>query len=390
MKFPVEARRQVIGLGSSRIREVANSAMGQSDLLSFWFGESDEATPAFIRQEAIRAIEAGETFYAQNLGRPYLREAISEYLTDLHGRPIAPARVAVATSGVQGLMLASELLFEPGDRVVLVTPIWPNVYEIPRILSAKVERVPLSSSSGRWALDLDKLLAALTPGTKALILNSPNNPTGWTIEEEEVAAIVAHCRRHGIWIISDDVYERLIYDDAMPSAPSFLKHYDTGDRIVSVNSFSKAWTMTGWRAGWLTVPEALTPDLEKLIEYNFSCMFEPIQRAAAIALKQGEPHVKFQRNKLKRNRTLLADALKTVEGINVPDAGGAMYVFFQVKGCEDSVAFAKNLVSTAGLGLAPGSAFGPEGDGWIRWCHAVDEQKLLAGIDRFLTHFCPK
>lgn len=386
MNFPVEARSQVLDLGSSRIREVANSAMGRTDVLSFWFGESDEMTPDFIRQEAIRAIESGETFYSQNLGRPYLRDAISDYLTDLHGRPISPNRVAVATSGVQGLMLAAELLFEPADRVVLITPIWPNVYEIPRILGATVERVPLTSANGQWALDLDRLLAALTPDTKALILNSPNNPTGWTIAQDDVTAIVAHCRKHGIWIISDDVYERLVYDDALTSAPSFLKHYEAGDRIVSVNSFSKAWSMTGWRAGWLVVPETLSADLEKLIEYNFSCMFEPVQRAATIALKQGEAHVSAQRQKLKRNRTLLADALMSIDGIRVPDAGGAMYVFFQVEGCDDSIAFAKNLVNTAGLGLAPGSAFGPEGDGWLRWCHAVDEKKLLSGIDRFMTH----
>ncbi len=167
MHLPIEARRQVISLGGSRIREVANAAMGRSDVLPFWFGESDEATSAFIRQEAVRAIEAGETFYSQNLGRPYLREGIAGYLSALHGRPVGTSRIAAVGSGVLGLLLASELLFEPGDRIVLVTPVWPNVYEIPRILSANVERIALSSSSGRWALDLDKLLAALTPETKA-------------------------------------------------------------------------------------------------------------------------------------------------------------------------------------------------------------------------------
>ncbi len=386
MHLPIEARRQVISLGGSRIREVANAAMGRSDVLPFWFGELDEATPAFIRQEAVRAIEAGETFYSQNLGRPYLREGIAGYLSALHGRPVGTSRIAAVGSGVLGLLLASELLFEPGDRIVLVTPVWPNVYEIPRILSANVERIALSSSSGRWALDLDKLLAALTPDTKALIVNSPSNPTGWTIDEADIVAILSHCRKHGIWVIADDVYERLIYDEARRSAPSFLRHYEVGDRIISVNSFSKAWTMTGWRAGWLAVPDELTPELEKLIEYNFSCIFEPVQRAAAIALKEGEPHIGAQRNRLKQSRTLLVDALRAIDGVTVPDAGGAMYVFFRVDGCTDSIAFAKDLVDRAGVGLAPGSAFGPEGDGWLRWCHAVDESKLAEGIARFVGY----
>ncbi len=381
--YPVEARSSIRALANSLIREVANSGMGRTDVLPFWFGESDQTTASFIREEAARSLTQGETFYSQNLGRPYLRESIATYLSALHGRPIGVERIAAVSSGVTGLLIACELLLSAQDRVVAITPLWPNVCEIPKILSAQVERVPLSVRHGSWTLDLDRLLGALTPDTKALIINSPNNPTGWTIDEPSIVAILQHCRRHGIWIVCDDVYERLVYDQNQRSAPSFLRHYEEGDRIISVNSFSKAWSMTGWRAGWMVVPQELTADLGKLIEYNFSCMFEPVQRAAAVALQQGEPEVARLREMLAHTRSLLKRSLSALPGVEVPDAGGAMYVFFRIAGHGDSLALAKQLLGEVGLGLAPGSAFGAEGNDWLRWCHAVNsDAKLLDGVDR--------
>jgi aspartate/methionine/tyrosine aminotransferase len=378
----IEARQIVRELQSSLIRDVANAGMGDPDILAFWFGESDQPTPRFIREAAIDSLESGETFYSQNLGRPYLREAVAAYLSDLHQRPVGPDRVAAVGSGVSALMLASQLLLSPGDRVVAVTPLWPNVVEIPKILGAAVTRVPLGVVGGRWALDLDRLLAALTPDTRLLIVNSPNNPTGWTIEENELDVLLAHCRRHGIWVLADDVYERLVYDPARRSAPSFLRRYEPGDRIISSNSFSKAWSMTGWRMGWLVLPEALLPDLAKLIEYNTSCILEPAQRAGTVALRDGEAEVAALRRRLAESRRVLVDGLRALPGVEVPDAGGAMYAFFRIAGHDDTLALAKDLVREVGLGLAPGAAFGPEGKDWLRWCHAVTPGRIAQGLDR--------
>jgi aspartate/methionine/tyrosine aminotransferase len=273
-------------------------------------------------------------------------------------------------------------VLSPGDKVVAVTPLWPNVVEIPRILGANVTRVPLTIANGKWSLDLQRTLDALTPDTRLLIVNSPNNPTGWTIEEDEVDALLAHARKHGIWVLADDVYERLVYGPRRKSAPSFLRRYEPGDRIISSNSFSKAWTMTGWRMGWLVAPETLMGDLSKLIEYNTSCILEPAQRAGAVAVSQGEAEVTKLRTRLAESRRVLVDGLRQLPGVDVPDAGGAMYAFFRIAGHDNSLELAKQIVREVSLGLAPGSAFGPEGEGWLRWCHAVSTDAIEMGLER--------
>lgn len=369
----------------SLVREVANAAMGRSDVLPFWFGESDRPTPDFVREAAIASLHAGETFYTENLGRAYLRQAISTYLTDLHERIIGAERVAVTASGVSALMLVSQLLVGPGDPVVTVTPLWPNAVEIPKIVGGRVTCISLEVREGRWSLPLKKLLAALVPGTRMLVLNSPNNPTGWTIQREEQRAILEHCRRHRIWILADDVYERLIYTGSLRVAPSFLALAEEDDRLIVVNSFSKTWSMTGWRLGWMVVPPEILPDLAPLLEYNVSCVAEFTQRAGTVALQQGEPYVLKLRTELGETKRKLIAALRQLPALEVPEADGAMYLFLRVAGEKDSLQLAKRLIDEVGLGLAPGRAFGPEGEGWLRWCYAAEWTKIESGIERLAS-----
>ena len=387
----LHARGAVRALVASEIREVANAGMGEADILPFWFGEPDEVTPDYIRDAAAASLAAGETFYSHNLGIAELRDAIAAYVSRLH-RPLDTANIAVTASGMSALMLTVEALVSPGDRVVCVTPLWPNLTEIPKILGAEVARCALEFGPRGWELDVDRLLDSLTPGTRAVMINSPNNPTGWTLAHEARAAILARCRERGIWIIADDVYERLYYADggrAPAHAPSFLDLADRGDRVVSTNSFSKAWLMTGWRLGWIVAPSELMPDLGKLIEYNYSCSPVFVQRAGVVAISEGEPTVRRTLERFRAARDFLVRELSAIDGVDVAPPAGAMYVFFRVDGVTDSLAFCKRLVREARLGLAPGSAFGPEGRGFVRWCFAAGEDRLAEGVRRlrkFLRH----
>ncbi|HVL57691.1 MAG TPA: pyridoxal phosphate-dependent aminotransferase, partial [Burkholderiaceae bacterium] len=296
-------------LAGSKIREVANAAIGAPDELAFWFGEPDTATPPFIVEAAKSSLDAGETFYLPNLGLRELREQVAAYVGRLH-RACDPQRIAITSSGVNALMLAAQTIVAPGDRVVAVTPLWPNLVAMQHVLGASVDTVTLSidPQRGRWQLDLQRLLDALTPGTRMLLVNSPGNPTGWVISPQQQREILAHCRRHGIWILSDEAYERLVFDGS-DCASSFLDFAEPEDRLIVANTFSKTWQMTGWRLGWLVLPPALVPDVEKLIEFNTSCAPAFVQRAGVVAIRDGEPAAATFRDRV---RTGAQDVLNSI------------------------------------------------------------------------------
>ncbi|HEU0199999.1 MAG TPA: pyridoxal phosphate-dependent aminotransferase [Burkholderiaceae bacterium] len=377
-------RTSLDALPASRIREVANAALGREDIVKFWFGEGDLPTPAFIRAAAKAALDAGDTFYNHNLGLIELREAIAHYVDRLHAPrvPMEVDRIAVTSAGVNALSLISQALFDPGDRVAIVTPVWPNVTSIPRIVGAEVLRVPLDCRDGAWSLDLERLLDAVRAGASAVIVNSPNNPTGWTMPQVQWDALLAFCRQHGTWLIADDAYERLVYDGSA-HAPGVLAQVGADERFISVNTFSKAWSMTGWRLGWLVAPRLFVRDLAKLIEFNTSCAPPFVQRAGIVALHEGEPLILETVARLRRARDMLAAQLRALPDVEVAAPPGAMYQFFCIVGrSDDSLRFAKELVVQAGLGLAPGIAFGPEGEGYLRWCFAASESLIEEGVRR--------
>ncbi len=377
-----DAIRQLPG---SKIREVANAGLGREDVLAFWFGEGDEPTPAFIREAAAASLARGETFYSHNLGLPELRHAVAGYVSGLH-RPVGGGRIAVTSSGVSALMIAMQALAGAGDEVAVVVPVWPNLTAQPAILGAEVKRIPLRPRDGAWRLDLDELLAAVTSHTRVLLVNAPNNPTGWTMSREEQAAVLAHCRTTGTWIVADEVYERLYFEAGAPAAPSFLDLAEPDDRLVVCHSFSKSFLMTGWRLGWLVLPEALVDAVGKLIEFNTSCAPVFVQRAGLAALAGAERLVPGLVRHLKACRDTLLPALQALPGVEVAVPAGGMYCFLKAPGGEDSLAFAKRLVADHGLGLAPGVAFGPEAEGWLRWCFASREPERLAqGVGRLRT-----
>jgi aspartate/methionine/tyrosine aminotransferase len=375
-------RDAIAQLAPSRIREVANAALGRDDVLPFWFGESDEVTPQVVRDAAASSLARGETFYSHNLGLPALREALAAYVSRWH-QPVDVPRIAVTSSGVSGLMLAMQLLLDAGDEVVAVVPVWPNLTAQPAILGASVVRVPLVVTQGAWRLDMGRLLASITPTTRLLLINAPNNPTGWTLTRAEQQTILDHCRRTGTWLLADEVYERLWYGSEAV-APSFLDLAQPDDRLIVAHSFSKSFLMTGWRLGWLVLPPGHDAALAKLVEFNTSCAPVFVQQGGLAALAHEAELVPPLVAHMRACRDRLVAGLATLPGMELALPQGGMYAFLRLPGVSDqSLGFAKRLVTEHGLGLAPGVAFGDEAEGWLRWCFASrDLSRLDDGVGR--------
>ena len=327
-----------------------------------------------------RALAAGDTFYQPNPGIAELRTALADYMNRLYGSHLTLHNVIVSASGMNALMLVMQSLIDPGDVVVTTTPAWPNLPAVPRILTGAIREVPLSPANAGWRLDLDRLLDACDARTRVIFLNSPNNPTGWMMSADEQKAVLAFARARGIWIVSDEVYARIVYD--RPTAPSFLEQALPDDRLIVVNSFSKTWSMTGWRLGWITVPAELGPTFEMLTEYNIAGPAGFIQRAGVVAVQEGEPCVRETVERYRSARDLTVERLARIPRMSLPTPDAAFYAFIRVDGMDDSVAFAKELLARTGVGLAPGAAFGNHSDDFLRLCFAASLPTLQQAFDR--------
>jgi aspartate/methionine/tyrosine aminotransferase len=371
-------RRSIAALPSSKIRELAHLGMGRDDVIPLWFGESDLPTPKFIRDAAIRALDAGDTFYQPNPGIPELRSALAAYMNRLYGTGLAIDNVIVSASGMNALMLVMQSLIDPGDVVVTTTPAWPNLPAVPQILTGEIRAVPLEPGNAGWSLDLDRLLDACDARTRVIFLNSPNNPTGWMMSAEQQRTVLEFARARGIWIVSDEVYARIVYD--RPTAPSFLEQAVADDRLIVVNSFSKTWSMTGWRLGWITIPAELGPAFEMLTEYNIAGPAGFIQRAGVVAVENGEACIKETVERYRAARDLMVARIGRIPRMSLPTPAAAFYAFIRVEGI-DSVAFAKDLLTSTGVGVAPGAAFGDHSD-YVRLCFAASLPKLEQALDR--------
>jgi aspartate aminotransferase len=378
--LPARLRPLVEEMSGSRIRAVSESAFGKTGLVPLWFGESDRVTPPFVSAAAKQALDAGHTFYTPNRGIPPLRDAVAGYVSRLRKRAIDVERVTITASGVNAIMLVMQTLVDPGDNVVLVTPLWPNCADAVSALSGEPRRASLTAVDGAWTLDLDRLFALCDDRTRAIFVNSPGNPTGWMAKPEELRAILEFCRKRRIWAIADEVYERLVYD--RPVSPSLLDIATPEDPVISINSFSKAWCMTGWRLGWIVAPEGLGDTLGKIIEFNMSAATTFVQHAGLAAIREGEPFVAEIVEQYRQARDLVTQRLGGMRRVRMARPDAAFYAFFRVDGMRDSLGFAKEIVAKHGVGLAPGIAFGPEGEGWLRLCFATSKAKLSEALDR--------
>ena len=364
----------------SRIVEVARLAFTTPDVDFLCFGESDQPSPAVARRAAIKALEDGETRYPDVRGLPALRAALSEYLSGLHAKPVAESRIQVTASGMAAITVAMAAVVRAGHRVVIPGPIWPNIGNAARLRGASVEQIDLDAlEDGSFRLDLDRL-DTMMAGARALVLNSPGNPTGWTATETELLAIRDIAKRHGAWVISDEVYSRLIYD-GRTAAPSMLDIAAPDDRIIVCNSFSKTWVMTGWRLGWLVVPEGAQEQVVDIVEAIHSGVAPFTQRAGVAAIGDIETMERF-RSHCATGRDLATQALVGLNGVRYRPPVGAFYAFLAVDGLRDSLDLAKKLVTRHGVAVAPGVAFGSAGEGWLRVCFAQSAPLMERAMQR--------
>ena len=380
MSLPPLIRPAIAAMPDSRIRAVANAGIGRDDIIPLWFGEPDLPTPEFICDAAAAAMRAGHTKYTHSRGIPELRQTIADYMTRLYGVPIDVERITVSASGMNAIMLAMQALVGPGDNAVFTAPLWPNCLRTAWLMGAEAREVPLAHASDGWRLDLNRLFAAFDASTRVVFINSPGNPTGWVMSEADQRAVLAECRRRGIWVIADEVYARLIYDRDV--APSFLPLAEPEDRLIVINSFSKSWRMTGWRIGWFTAPPALGDTLAKLTEFNTAGPATFAQHAGVVAIRDGETEVKAQVERLRLARDLTHQRLAAHSRLRLSRPEAAFYAFVKVDGMADSLRFAQRLAADYGLGVAPGSAFGDSGEGHLRLCFAASPELLTQAFDR--------
>ena len=380
-RSPPGIRPGVAALDASLIGEVAKLGFGHPDVLPLWFGEGNEPTPGFICEAAASALRAGETFYTFELGIPPLREALAAYETGLYAKPVDAGRIAVTSSGMQGIFLTVQSIVDPGDNVLVVSPVWPNLRHAIEIFGGEARDVALGrTNDGGFRLDIDALEARLDPRTKAVFVNSPSNPTGWCASRDEAQAILDFTRRHGLWLIADEVYARIVYDQRV--APSFLDLIEPDDRVVVVNSFSKSWAMTGWRLGWLVVPQDWQRMLGKLVQYNTSGAPTFIQHAGVVAVTEGESFIATMNARYRAGRDLTVDRLGSLPGVRLRAPDAAFYAFVQIEGLTDSLEFAKRILAETRVGVAPGAAFGLGGEGHLRLCFAASGDRLEPALDR--------
>lgn len=379
-------RPQALALPESGIVEVFNYGRGREGLIPLWAGEGDLPTPSFISEAATRSLAAGETFYTWQRGIPELRAGIARYMSRLYGIAEDPERYFVTGSGMHALQIAMALTLSPGDEIIIPSPVWPNAAAAAQAGGASPVYVPFTfdAERGFW-LDPERLEAAITPRTRAIFINTPGNPTGFVASHETLRAVLDIARLRGLWIVADEIYGRFYYEGGDGGvAPSFHAVMEPEDRILFVQTFSKNWAMTGWRLGWLEAHPALGGVIENLIQYSTSGVAAFMQRAGATALERGEGFVAHQVERARRARDIVTTGLSGAGRVRFAQPPGAFYLFFAVAGESDTRALARRLVDEAGIGLAPGTAFGPGGEAYMRLCFARNEVQVGEATERLV------
>jgi len=361
------ARAHIREIPLENISSLAKDRFGDASIIPLWFGEGDLPAPAFIGEAMARAVAAGHVFYTHQNGIPELRGALADYLTGLGEQPVSADRITVTFSGMNAIMLAIQLACEPGDNVIAVDPVWPNAGGMARLVGAQVRSARMDNGQGGWTLDVEKVAAAMDDRTRAVFFASPGNPTGAMVPMQTQAELLALCRARGVWLIADEVYNRLAF--GAHSAPTILDIADPEDRLIVVNSFSKSWAMTGWRLGWMVHPPSVGPTLAMMTQYTTSGVTTFLQHAGVAAIREGEPFVAQMRTYCEAGMGIVCDALERLPRVRLgPRPRAGMYAFFEIDGMPDSRQACLDILARTSVGLAPGVFFGPGSATFLRAC----------------------
>ncbi|WP_339104294.1 pyridoxal phosphate-dependent aminotransferase [Haloterrigena salinisoli] len=352
----------------------------EADLVHLEFGEPDFDTPAHVVDAAFEAARDGATRYTSNAGLPALREAIAEKLSADGELPVDPeSELVVTNGGVEALHLAIQTVADPGEEVVVPTPAWPNPISQAKLADAVPVEVPMPADEG-FEPDPERIVDAIGPNTAAVTLTSPSNPTGRAFSADAIERVVDAAAAHGAYVLADEVYRELTYDEIPPRVASVT---DRDERVLSVNSFSKTYAMTGWRVGWLSGPADVVSQIAKIHESTTSCVNTPAQYAALEALTGPQEPFREMAAAFRSRRDYVVDRLESIPRVSVAEPEGAFYAFVDVSELEgSSVDIAKRLLYDGGVVTAPGRAFGAGGEGHLRLSFANDRDRLELGLDR--------
>jgi aspartate/methionine/tyrosine aminotransferase len=370
--------RAIAGMPRSGIREVMDLARGRADVLHLEVGEPDFPTPAHVVEAGARALRDGHTRYTANAGTASLREAIADKLARRNGLAVDREQVVVTHGAINALLTALMVLVEPGERILVPDPGWPNYQMIATMLDAGTVRYPLDPEAG-YEPDLEALeRLAAQPGAKVLLINSPGNPTGAVWRRETVERVVEIAREHDLYLLSDEVYEEIVFEGEHVSPAIF----DRDGRVLTVSAVSKTYAMTGWRIGYLAATPELAALVAKTQEAIVACPSAVSQVAAEAALRGPQDCVAEMRAAYHQRRDVAVAALRDGDLlITVPK--GAFYVLADVaRATGDTAAFARTLVAEHGVAVAPGATFGPGGDGTVRLSLASPAAVIEEGIAR--------
>ena len=364
---------------ASGIRKMFNLAAQYDDVISLTVGEPNFDTPDYIKEAAKKAIDAGQTHYAPNAGLPQLRKAVADrYQKYWDGYTMN--NVIISVGALEGLTLALMTLIDPGDEILVPDPCFPNYYGQAEIVGAVAVPVPVYEKNDYriQAADIEK---AITPKTKAIILNSPSNPLGSVLTRQDVLDIAALVKKHNLWVFSDEPYDCIVYDGV--EAFSMAQDPEVRDQVIVLNSFSKSYAMTGWRIGYLlmTNPDYI-PKMAQLQEGMVSCVSTFSQVAAAEALKSTQCAAEMVKDYARR-RDILIDGLNAIPGFSCKKSPGSFYAFANIKAFgKSSEEFAEELVKGARVVVVPGSAFGKMGEGYLRFVFANSDENLKEAVKR--------